>query len=662
MTDIPGSPDILAPAGNKEQFLAAVAAKADAVYCGLKDFSARKQATNFTMEELKTMVEFAENKGMKVYVAFNSLIRSCDIQKANDLIAGLASYVRPHGLIVQDPGVVRLAKANGFLNNIHLSTLAGAGFSRALFTIYQKLGISRVVLPREISLDEIRILSEKRPQGLDLEVFIHGAICYGFSGKCYWSSYLGGKSGLTGACVQPCRRIYRQNNLNKKYFSCRDLELDVLVRTLLTVPGVRTWKIEGRKKGPHYVYYTVSAYRLLRDHPNDPKAKKDALGFLRFALGRAGTHYHFLPQRPFNPVDTNTETGSGLFVGKVKGAKANPFITPGVALLKNDEIRVGYADETMHQRIRVGKDLPKGGRFNLRKAKDKKQVQGAPVFLVDRKEKALEEKMQAFTNEMESLPKTPYQKKKTPVPGLPKPGHPGKVSREMTVFRKPPGKQGREMDGVWISPEALDAVSPGVAASFSWWLPPVILPGVNQEEENMYLFFIDKLREFGARDFVLNTPWQMGFFNNPKTFRIWAGPFCNIMNPQAVGVLKEMGFSGCIVSPEMGREDMEALPWKSPLPLGVVVSGNWPLSISRIIPPGLKENQMFTSPKKETAWYCRHGMDTWVFPGWEYDIREYQDILFQYGYRLFIHIKEPFPPGVSMKERPGFWNWDIGLK
>ncbi|MEJ2639134.1 MAG: U32 family peptidase, partial [Desulfosarcinaceae bacterium] len=273
----PSKPEILAPAGNRAAFLAALAAGADAVYCGLKQFSARMEAKNFQLEELAQLTALAHKKRVRVYVTLNTLLKPDETQEMGGLIATLTGRVGPDALIVQDLGVVRLARQAGFKGELHLSTLANVSFPAAIGWIPGKLPVQRVVLPRELSVDEIKQMAAQCPPGLSLETFIHGALCYAVSGRCYWSSFLGGKSGLRGRCVQPCRRLYRQGDRRQRRFSCQDLGLDVLVKVLAGVPQVTTWKIEGRKKGPHYVYYTVTAYRLLRDHGRDPTEKKTAL-------------------------------------------------------------------------------------------------------------------------------------------------------------------------------------------------------------------------------------------------------------------------------------------------------------------------------------------------------------------------------------------------
>ena len=202
-------PEILAPAGDTPSFLAALAAGADAVYVGLKHFSARMEAENFGIGELTRLTDLAHEEGRRVYVAMNTLIKPGEIGAAWRLAARLARRVRPDGLIIQDPGLIDLARQAGFAGGIALSTLANVTHPLALEEA-KRLGASRVILPRELSIDEIRAMGAACPEGLELELFVQGALCYCVSGRCYWSSYMGGKSGLRGRCVQPCRRVYSE--------------------------------------------------------------------------------------------------------------------------------------------------------------------------------------------------------------------------------------------------------------------------------------------------------------------------------------------------------------------------------------------------------------------------------------------------------------------
>ncbi len=204
-------PKILAPAGDQNSFLAAIAAGADAVYCGLKMFSARMEARNFSMEELSRLSALARSRKVELYVALNALVKEHELERTRGIIAKLEKYVRPHALILQDPGLAHLARACGFKGELHLSTLGNCTFPLALSSA-EKAGFSRVVLPRELSIDEIKLMADAAPETVDLEMFIHGALCYAVSGRCYWSSWFGGRSGLRGRCVQPCRRVYTQKN------------------------------------------------------------------------------------------------------------------------------------------------------------------------------------------------------------------------------------------------------------------------------------------------------------------------------------------------------------------------------------------------------------------------------------------------------------------
>jgi len=653
-----GRPEILAPAGGKKAFLAALAAGADAVYCGLKSFSARMAAENFSIDELAQLTRLAHDQGKKVYIPINTIIKSDELDAVGKLLDQLNRWVRPDALIVQDLAMISLARQTAFSGEIHLSTLANISFPAALELIDRFPEIKRVVLPRELSIDEIKTAAAACPDRLSLEVFIHGALCYAVSGRCYWSSYMGGKSGLRGRCVQPCRRVYTQENQKKRFFSCQDFWVDVLTKIVTNVPKISSLKIEGRKKGAHYVYYTVSAYRLLRDHGDDPKAKKTALSFLEYALGRKGTHYNILPQRPQNPIDLNIQTGSGLLIGSVKGERTKSYIVPREALYAGDMLRVGYEDDPWHNTLRVGKYVPKKGQLFLKFTAGRKPKNSTPVFLVDRREPELEKEISALENQLGNYSGGDSAQSAFKMIPPPK-ASPKGVFQEMHVTRSMQGlKQNtRDQAGVWLSSDT-PRIFAGDRRRSWYWLPPVIWP---DDQAKMHSLVDDALKK-GCRNFVLNSPWQRVFFSKGKSLNLWAGPFCNISNELAIEQLAGMRFSGVIVSPELGQSDYEALPSKSPLPLGIIMSGNWPLCVSRILADDLKTACLFASPKGEHAWVRRYGSDFWVFPNWQVDLTSKTDELKKAGYKMLVHLSEPLPKKVKLKERPGLWNWKIGLK
>jgi len=655
---VPGRPEILAPAGNKASFLAALAAGADAVYCGLKQFSARMAAENFTIPELAQLTGLAHERKTAVYVAINTLIKPDELDDAGRLINQLSRQVRPDGLIIQDLGLLSLARQAGFQGEIHLSTIANVSFPKALDIIRGMPDISRVVLPRELSIDEIKAVAENCGEDLSLEVFVHGALCYAVSGRCYWSSYMGGKSGLRGRCVQPCRRLYEQAGARQKFFSCRDLWLDVLAKLLVDVPQVSALKIEGRKKGPHYVYYTTAAYRLIRDFPDDRDAKKAVSEYLDYALGRKGTHFYFLPQRPFSPIDVEDHTGSGLLVGKIQGPGKKPYLEPRMALFNNDVLRIGYEDEPWHRIYRVKKNVPKKGNLYLNFSEKDRPRNGAAVFLIDRREGELDQSMAELEKQLDEI-KAPTAHKASFRADRPQRAIKQFQPFDITVYREMPAeKPGKQQHvGVWLTTG--EPEMPITDDYRVWyWLPPVIWP----DEEQAFAALVDKALSQRCRNFVLNAPWQIALFPNDAKLHLWAGPFCNTANDLAAEVLSFMGFSGVIVSPELGKTDYTKLPAKSPLPLGIVLSGNWPLCISRSISDAIAPEKPFVSPKGEHAWIRRHGSNYWVYPNWPVDLTGVRDQLKKIGYRVFVHINEPIPDAITMKKRQGLWNWDIGLK
>jgi U32 family peptidase len=650
----PNIPIILAPAGDKNSFLAAIAAGADAVYCGLKIFSARMKADNFDIEELSRLTQLARSNNIKVYIAFNSIIKEREQEKAFNILNKLCLYTDIDALIVQDLALISIAKKAGYKGEFHLSTLGNMTFTKAL-PFAKQAGFKRVVLPREMNIDEIKAMASTAPKGIDLEVFVHGALCYAVSGRCYWSSWFGGKSSLRGRCVQPCRRMYTQKGIKDRFFSCTDFSIDVLAKILKGIPNVTTWKIEGRKKSPHYVYYTVKAYRLLRD---EPKKKKEALALLDYAMGREFTHYNILSQRPQSPLDHSNETGSGLFSGRIK-AEGKPYFITREDLIAGDILRIGYEDDASYGIQRVTRAVPKKGKFYLNKGPKMRLKKGTPVFIIDRREKYLGQALSKLELKLSEFKKTKIRPVKANVSFLKKrvfsPSR-GRIRiTDISVTRGALKKKKSHGDsGVWISNNGYTAKT----SKRDWlWVDPVLFP----EEEKTCQDFLTRAVKKGRRNFVLNSPWQITLFDNPKRLNIWAGPFCNVANSITISSLKRYGFSGAIVSPELDKETFLALPRSSELPIGAILYGNWPLAVSRIVSKEIKIGQIFTSPKGEGEWVSKSNNNYYIFPQWCLDLNSKREELKKAGYTLFASLHENIPCGVKIKTRPGLWNWNLNL-
>ena len=260
--------ELLAPAGNYKIAKGVINAGADAVYLGGQHFNARIYAGNLSGEELCDILDYAHDFNRKIYLTLNTLHLESEM---NDC---LGEYLEPfykHGLdgvIVQDFGVVKYVKEHFPGIEIHGSTQMTVNTVYGAKGLYD-YGLTRVVLPRECSLDEIKTIHENVP--IELEVFIHGALCYCYSGQCLMSSYLGGRSGNRGACAQPCRLPYDVYSDNKKLnengqyvLSLKDNNASELLGNLMDA-GVASLKIEGRMKQIEYAVGVVSVYRKLLD-------------------------------------------------------------------------------------------------------------------------------------------------------------------------------------------------------------------------------------------------------------------------------------------------------------------------------------------------------------------------------------------------------------
>lgn len=665
-------PEILAPAGDEDSFLAALAAGADAVYLGLKTFSARMEAQNFTLDQLARLADLAHTQNCRVHVAMNTLIKPEELESAFLLTRALAQDVNIDGLIVQDLGMTEIIKQAGFKGVVTFSTLANVSNPSALQEA-RALGADRAVLPRELSLDEMRVMGAQCPDSLELECFVHGALCYCVSGRCYWSTYMGGKSGLRGRCVQPCRRMYSKKPAGRapgpragsgeRYFSCQDLELGEIVRILLEIPHLNSWKIEGRKKGPHYVFHTVTAYKILRDYPDDPQKRKLALEILDQALGRPGVKGRFLAHKKLAPMAPGKQTASGKLAGHVKiTQKGECILKPHFQLLPKDYLRIGSQDENWHSLLPVSCKTPKGGTLALKIPAHKTPRAGTPVYLVDRKEPELLKLIAEQRARLNAIPKPNLAPAEGRV-ALPEACGAQRLPNLYVVPASSPGSGlspclGRNrLDGVWLNAR-MDRISPVRLAKTAFWLPPVLWP----DNEEAMAQAARKLERDGAKIFVCNSPWQIRLFENPEKLNLIAGPFCNLANSLAILTLKKAGFKSAFASPELSRQDLLLLPRHSPLPLGMVLGAFWPVGLSRFGLSGVEVNEPFTSPMGETFWARNYGGVIWLYPSWTMNLCEKKPELEKAGYSFFAWLDERPPAGLPKASRPGLFNWQNELK
>ncbi|MDR1893159.1 MAG: U32 family peptidase [Spirochaetales bacterium] len=332
------NPELLAPGGTLEAALWAYKYGADGVYCGLDRFNARQMGQNLSLEELSKLSRYAKDRGLKFYLTLNTLIREQEIQEVGALL-GEVRPLRPDGIIIQDLGVLKILKDHYPELPVHGSTQMGFHNSSGLEAA-RRLGLSRVVLERQVSLEEMKALIPRSP--VEVEIFIHGALCCGLSGRCLFSSWIGGHSGNRGRCKQPCRRRYHGGGETKTsgfFFSPQDLYTLDLIPELKAL-GAAAFKIEGRLKSPDYVAQTVQAYRLMLDAPpgQEGETLKEARGILAVSYGRRWSHGFYLPGE--TPLLHHDSPGvSGLLIGSAAGVSGGLDLTLSRRLRLGDRIR-----------------------------------------------------------------------------------------------------------------------------------------------------------------------------------------------------------------------------------------------------------------------------------------------------------------------------------
>lgn len=271
--------ELLSPAGDREKAEAALLYGADAVYMAGSRFGMRAMAKNFEDEELKSTIEYAHSLGKKIYLTVNTMPRS-DEYKALEEYLEYLKICKPDALIISDIGVLMTAKRILPETDIHLSTQANAVSAEACIA-WAKLGASRIVLARELTLDEIRYIRKTVPKELELEAFIHGSMCISYSGRCLLSGNLVGRDANRGACAQPCRWNYKMYEIEEEkrpgermtveeneqgtfIMASKDMCMIEHIPELMEC-GIDCFKIEGRMRSAYYTACVTNAYRMAMD-------------------------------------------------------------------------------------------------------------------------------------------------------------------------------------------------------------------------------------------------------------------------------------------------------------------------------------------------------------------------------------------------------------
>lgn len=309
-------PELLAPVGSKQSLIAAVENGADAVYFGGALFSARQYASNFNREELHWAIDYAHARDVKAYVTVNTLIKDFELEEACDYLHFLCS-AGADAVIVQDIGILKLLREQLPALPVHASTQMTIHNTEGV-KFLQEMGVKRVVLARELSLDEIKRI--KSETGMEIETFIHGALCFSYSGQCLFSSMIGGRSGNRGYCAQPCRKKYRAGEVEGYLLSPKDLNMSEHIPALVEA-GIDSFKIEGRMKRPEYVSGVVRVYRRLIDRfveePSTFWVTDEEKHTLRQLFNRGFTTGHFFGNPGSELMSRKYPHNRGTELGKV---------------------------------------------------------------------------------------------------------------------------------------------------------------------------------------------------------------------------------------------------------------------------------------------------------------------------------------------------------
>lgn len=310
--------ELLIPAGSLEVLKTAVVYGADAVYIGGEAFGLRAKAKNFTGGEIRQGIEFAHGRGVKVYITANILAH-------NEDLAGVEQYFEelrelgPDALIISDPGVFAIARRVLPETEIHISTQAN-NTNYGTYQFWYGLGAKRVVSARELSLAEIKEIRARIPEDMEIESFIHGAMCISYSGRCLLSNYLAGRDANRGACTHPCRWKYSvveetrpgeimpvyENERGTFLFNSKDLCMIEHVPELIGA-GIDSFKIEGRMKTALYVATVARAYRrAIDDYLKDPSVYRENLEWYKEEIGKC-THREFTTGFYFGKADENAQ-------------------------------------------------------------------------------------------------------------------------------------------------------------------------------------------------------------------------------------------------------------------------------------------------------------------------------------------------------------------
>ncbi len=635
-------PELLAPAGSINVFESAIEAGADAVYIGAPALNARALSKDFTYTEIAAMIDFAHKRGVKLYLAANSLLKENEIPQTLETLAMLEA-LKPDALIIQDLGLYHICKKHFPQLRLHASTLLGAHNSLAVRQ-FENMGFERVVLARELTVKEIGSIA--RTSNVELEVFIHGALCFSYSGLCIFSSYLGGKSGLRGRCVQPCRRRYQWKQQGEKpgyYFSMNDLSGIDLVPGLQHA-GVSSFKIEGRLRSAHYVSSVVKAYRMVIDADgDDKKIIENAKELLDQAMGRKTSSGYFRTIESKELISPYHSGNIGMYLGQAgkDTGKGKVSLALKESIQVGDRLRL-HQEETGERVAFTLRSIKKNGRKISQAHQGDAIILEVPAFVktgdslfkVDSRLAREAEKAQSGIdpNHFSPTAKKLLQKIKQKVSAIQK-----SLASGQTRSRKIPAPGMRRGKGssvamapLYIKIDDLQALKirlpimpeqlfvelnrktfndfqhqKKIVKKFHhrmvWCLPPIIM----ESEVDFFSKAISQLIKNKFKSWQIGHVGQQLFFEGEESLNLSGDYTLNILNSQGLHVLSDLKLQRAQAAIEIDRESLRGMlssksAANSGVDLGMTVYGTPPLFTARPMASHFIYAQPFVSPKGES--------------------------------------------------------------
>ena len=654
--------ELLAPAGNVESFYAAVQSGADAIYLGLKRFNARATASNFTLEELATLIPYADQKGIKLYVTLNSQITAVEIPELLDVLASLSS-LKPAALIVQDPGVFYLVRRHFPGLKLHASTLTGAVNSAGVNAL-EKMGAERVVLARELSLVEIGKICSSTSAGL--EIFVHGALCYSYSGLCLPSSFRGGRSGLRGECVQPCRLKFRQGKKEGFFLSCNDF------CALPALPALKKlrlagFKIEGRMKPAAYITAVVSAYRAILDAAA-PEEEEEALKKARGILSQAPSRHltsGYLYEAGSSEILTPHRSGlSGTWCGTVKSVKGERLIVElRNTLARGDRLRPESSSGKEEEAFTVSNLFDAAG-SEIASADAGSLVgisypgilsPGDKLFKIGTRSESASAIWKRIKGEASGAKRFTSRcaDRQGILSDLRKTEKEERTGKEMLIIKV--GSQGDIVKSLQSSAGmvlvaatrnnlervAKQRFSPQQLKKLGFSLPPIL----NESKDIEY--FRAALGWFVKKGFTL---WEMNnwghfdLFLEGKGLRLIAGPRLNLRNSAALAEASRLGCRLSVLSFESTRAELVEMQREGLQSSVVLPVYSWPALFTSRLAPGLAEEKPFLTARNDVYYVVKRTGLTSIYADRPISWLEQLPFLRSLGYRNFL---------VDISEGPG---------